>query len=155
MYAAAILLPFLIRVTLGLFFFLARFRWLYDPSRPDQPWLNTARHKHFAERLCTCGYGMHPVLDDFVACVEILGGLGLVFGFLTQLSGLGLACVLTVATFCTAKDKVMAQGPVDWIDCVSDYLWRVEFMYLLLALYFAVYGAGPLSLDHLLGVPQI
>lgn len=35
----------IIRLCLGLFFVLARFRYFYDPSRPDNRWFNKARHE--------------------------------------------------------------------------------------------------------------
>ena len=139
-----------LRLVLGSFFVLARFRWLYDPSRPDQPWFNGARHMHLEKRLCTCGYGLHPVICDVVAWAEILGGLGVIVGLLTPLALIGLLCVLLFATFCTAKEKVLAQDPVDDIDCVSCYLWRVEGVYIAIVLALLALGPGVYSLDHVL-----
>lgn len=141
----------ILRLILGVFFVLARFRWFYDPSQPvGARFLNIARHKHLAWKLCTCGYGLHPVLAGFVASVEVLAGLGVTMGLLTPLSTLGLMSVLTFATLCTAKTKVMEQHPVDDIDCVSCYLWRVEGVYLAIALAILLGGPGKYSLDYLL-----
>lgn len=138
---------FLLRVILGSFFVLARFRWLYDPSRPEQPWLNHARHKHLQEKLYTCGYGWHPLLTGFVACVEIFGGLALIVGVVTEPAVLGLLGVLIFATWCTARQKVLEQNPVDPIDCLSCYLWRVEGVYIAIAVAILFSGPGPWSID--------
>lgn len=142
---------FLLRIVLGGFFVLARFRWLYDPSRPDNPWFNRDRHSHLSKRICSCGYGMHPILNDLVAMVEIGAGAAVVLGLITYLALLGLLSVLAFATFCTAKEKVLAQNPVDWLDCVSDYLWRVEGVYITIALSLLALGPGRVSIDALLG----
>lgn len=138
----------LLRLVLGVFFILARFRWFYDPSRPLQPLLNPLRHKHMVERLCTCGYGSHPLLSGMVACVEVSAGIGLVVGFLTMLAALGLLGVLVFATFCTARQKIAEQSPVDCVDCVSCYLWRVEGVYIGVAVCILLLGPGVWSLDH-------
>lgn len=159
------------RVALGAFFFLARFRWVYDPSRAwiagyaanGEPlrgdnanatgraaWFAPYRVNHLTWKLCSCGYGKHPVLAGFVALVEISAGLALVVGLLTPLAALGLLGTLGFATYCTAKDKVAKQGPVDKIDCVSCYLWTVEPLYIVLAVSAIINGAGAYSLDALI-----
>ena len=156
------------RVALGGFFFLARFRWVYDPSRawvagyaangePQRgsndeavgrtPWFAPYRVNHLTWKLCSCGYGKHPVLSGFVALVEISAGLALVVGLLTPLASLGLLGTLGFATYCTAKEKVRKQNPVDHIDCVACYLWTVEPLYIVLALSALINGAGAYSLD--------
>jgi uncharacterized membrane protein YphA (DoxX/SURF4 family) len=137
----------LLRVLLGAFFILARFRWFYDPSRPNMPWMNDKRHEHMILRLCTCGYGTHPAIAAFVACVEVSAGVALIIGLLTIPATLGLLGVLLFATFCTAYQKVCEQGPVDCIDCVSCYLWRVEGVYIAIAFSILAMGPGAYSID--------
>lgn len=138
----------LLRILLGSFFVLARFRYFYDPSRPDDPWLNGKRHDHLRWKMCTCGFPRW--LAPFIASIEVSAGLGVTFGFLTPISALGLFCVTVGATFCTAKVKIKEQGPVDKIDFVSCYLWRVEILYISMALLLALNGGGRWSLDHLI-----
>lgn len=139
----------LLRLVLGSFFFLARFRWVYDPSRFPS-WFNPDRHKHLSERLCTCGYGTHPLLSGGVALIEITAGLGIVLGLLTIPAALALLGILVFATWCTARQKVMEQSPVDPMDCASCYLWRVEGVYILIALAIVSMGPGVYSLDRLI-----
>lgn len=139
----------LLRAILGTFFVLARFRWVYDPSRPDNPWFNAERHKHLTWKLCTCGYHWHPRMSAIVALLEMSCGLGLLLGLLTIPSALGLLIVLTFATVCTARQKVMEQLPVDPIDCLSCYLWRVEGIYIIIAMSVLLLGPGKFSLDYM------
>lgn len=137
----------LLRATLGLFFFLARFRWFYDPSRPQEPWLNKARRAHLQWKLCDCGYGSHPILSGLVAIVEVGASLLVIIGLATVPAAAALLCVLLFATYCTACQKVKEQSPVDCIDCVSCYLWRVEGVYIVVALSLIFAGPGRASLD--------
>ena len=140
----------LLRLVLGVFFVLARFRWFYDPSRPAQPWFNEARRGHLAWKLYHCGYGTHPLISACIACIEVSGGVAVIVGLLTVPALLGLLGVLVCATLCTAKEKVCEQQPVDRIDCVSCYLWCVEGIYLVIALALLMSGPGALSMDWLL-----
>lgn len=142
-----------IRLTLGLFFVLARFRFFFDPSRADH-WLNTARYEHLKGKCIECG--LRPAHAGFwayfTATVEVCAGLGLIFGLLTYASALGLIAITIRGTICTARAKVLAQEPVDKLDCVSCYLWRVEGIYIILGLLVWLIGPGAYSLDRLLGI---
>lgn len=140
----------LLRVILGAFFVLARFRWVYDPSRPEQPWFNCQRHQHLRWKLCTCGYSTNIGLACLVASIEILAGCAVVVGLLSTLATAGLFGVLLFATICTASGKIAEQNPVDCVDKVSCYLWRVEGVYITIALVLLLTGPGKFSLDYLL-----
>lgn len=145
----------LLRLVLGVFFVLARFRWFYDPSNATAAkrmtgrahWFPTWRHRHLEWKLCSCGYSRHPVLSGAVACVEVSAGCALVLGLLTQPAAFGLLVILLFATWCTARAKVMEQEPVDRIDVVSCYLWRVEGVYITIAVCILLAGGGRFALD--------
>jgi|SRR5581483_128737 len=77
-----------------------------------------------------------------VASTEFFGGLFLLLGLLTRLAALPLAVTMVVAIL-TAK-----RGDIDGL---STLLGFEEFTYLMIFLWLAVAGPGPLSLDRLLG----
>lgn len=82
-----------------------------------------------------------------VASGEVGLGLLLVLGFMTIPATLGLLAILICATLCTAVQKVQEQKPVDDIDCVSCYLWRVEGVYIVIAFALLCMGPGTWSVD--------
>lgn len=139
----------LLRVALGVFFLLARFRWIWDPAQQAhcQRWFPDQRHESLANKLYHCGYSHNPYLAGLVACVEIGAALMLIMGFLVPLAALGLAVVLLFATVCTARDKVARQNPIDTVDCICCYLWLVEPLYLIMAVCLMLTGGGAYSLD--------
>lgn len=140
------------RASLGLFFVLARFRFFYDPSKPaGERWCNKERHHSLTHKMDFCGLKHWPYGWAWVtAFVELFAGLGVIFGLLTPLSALGLFVLLLVATRCTAVAKVREQNPVDKLDCVSCYLWRVEGLYIVQAMIVLLAGPGTYSLDALI-----
>lgn len=139
----------LARLTLGFFFVGYRFRWIYDPSKEIR-WFNPDRRLSLQKKLCECGWGIGPRFAAFVALAEISAGLGIMFGFLTSLSALGLLAILIVANACTAREKVLRQNPVDCVDAANCYLWTPEPIYIVLALVVLALGPGWLSLDYLM-----
>jgi uncharacterized membrane protein YphA (DoxX/SURF4 family) len=142
------------RLLLGVFFILARFRLFFDPSVPaGSPgrWLNGLRWESFTNKLCYCGCRVYPRLWAWIAGVgEVLAGIALVLGLFTIPAALVLLVILLVATRCTAYQKVMEQNPVDRIDCVACYLWRVEGLYIGLAIIILLAGPGAYSIDYLI-----
>lgn len=139
----------IVRVLLGAFFVLARFRWFYDPSRPEH-FLNHARHTHLSEKLATCGFGNHPTVAALVATIEVGAGLFLIVGLLTSLAAFGLIAILLGACACSTREKTMRQQPVDGVQVAEDVLWTVEPLYLLLAVALFLAGGGAISLDAFL-----
>lgn len=147
-YGAHDAVAFLLRLVLGGFYVLARFRFFWDPSRSPSI-CNPQRHESLIRKMQHCGWCSMPYFwACFVAGAEVLGGAALVLGFLTVPAAIGLLLVTTVATYCTARDKVMEQHPVDLVDCVSCYLWRVEGLYIALALGIILLGPGKWSVDY-------
>jgi uncharacterized membrane protein YphA (DoxX/SURF4 family) len=140
---------FLLRAVLGTFYVLARFRFFYDPARSPR-FCNPERHQSLTNKVKHCGwYSMPYFWAWFVAAAEVLGGLALIVGLLTVPAAAGLLIVTLFATYCTARDKVMEQHPVDALDCVGCYLWRVEGIYIAIALAIVLLGPGRWSLDYL------
>ena len=78
-----------------------------------------------------------------LSIAEPAGALGLIFGFLTQLAGLGLVIVMLGAiTFLRTKAHrkfTEANSPG----------WEFEFMLLVVALSLAILGGGKYALDRL------
>jgi uncharacterized membrane protein YphA (DoxX/SURF4 family) len=150
-----------LRIVLGVFFVLARFRWFFDPSEgrtltdfwnpvDGRVVLPPARHRSLSAKLVHCGFSGNPWLGVWVATVEVSAGLGVLFGFLTSLSALGLVVILLLGTRCTARDKTMRQNPVDRVDVLSCYLWTPEPVYLVIAVALVLMGGGVFSIDHFL-----
>lgn len=148
------------RLLLGLFFILARFRWVYDPAGPayvsnadnyrqveSGRWFSIKRHESLKHKLVYCGLDHVSFWAPFVAIVELAAALGILVGLLTPLAAFGLLAILVRATFCTAHEKTMKQNPIDRIDVVSCYLWTPEPVYIGLTLVALVFGAGAYGLD--------
>jgi uncharacterized membrane protein YphA (DoxX/SURF4 family) len=161
---------FVNRVTLGLFFVLARFRFFYDPQRGgnltaaplpggwtgehdynERVFFNPRRLANLTRKMCHCGWRKGAAFWAwFAAIVEVGAGLFLILGLLSALSALGLFAVTAAATVCTAREKVAKQHPVDKVDCVACYLWCAEPLYIVMALVTLAAGPGAWSLDSLL-----
>jgi len=79
-----------------------------------------------------------------VACTEFFGGILVLLGLFTRLAALPLAFSMLIAIL-TAK-----RGDIDGLTSLVGF---EEWSYLVLFLWLAVAGGGPLSLDRLLGPP--
>jgi putative oxidoreductase len=76
-----------------------------------------------------------------VACTELVGGGLVLLGLLTRLAALPLAFTMVIAIL-TAK-----RGDIDGVSSLFGF---EEFTYLVMFLWLALVGPGPLSIDHLL-----
>lgn len=144
----------LARLTLGSFYVLARFRSFYDPAQPEGCRIfNGSRFASLQRKLCSCGFKRGLTFWTWVAAaVEVGGGLALIAGFLTILAASALLVLTLRATMCTAVAKITEQNPVDRLDCVACYLWRVEGLYIALAALVLLLGPGVFSVDYILGL---
>jgi putative oxidoreductase len=77
----------------------------------------------------------------FAAGTELACGALLLAGLLTRLAALPLVVVMVVAIVTAKKDD---------IGSASDLFGLAEYLYILLLLYLAANGPGPLSLDKLI-----
>lgn len=147
------------RFTLGAFYFLARFRFFYDPSKPtlrtdssgliysSERWLNAQRHDSLTRKMEHCGFKRGArVWAWSAALIEVGGGLMLVAGVFSVFAALGLLVLTLFATRCTWREKVFQQNPVDPVDCIACYLWRVEGLYIVMALTVLLAGPGAFTL---------
>ncbi len=80
----------------------------------------------------------------FVSCVELFGGLFILFGVLTRLTALPLIGVMVVAII-TAKSED--------VTSVSSLLGTSEFLYLAILVYLAGQGAKVLAVDNYISKP--
>lgn len=132
------------RVTLGTFYLLARFRFFYDPSKPaKERWLNKERSASLTAKMQHCGFTSYPYAWAWIAAsIEVIGGGMLIAGVFSAFAALGLSVLTLFATRCTWRSKVYEQNPVDCVDVCSCYLWRVEGLYILMALIVILAGPG-------------
>lgn len=92
--------------------------------------------------------GIPPMTVDLATVLELVGGIFLIVGLLTPIVGLffviqfGSITLMKISKM-HAKFVVMEQGKPSY---------EIDALYLLLALVFLFLGAGPYSLDHILGL---
>jgi putative oxidoreductase len=81
------------------------------------------------------------LLAPFVGVVELVGGALVVAGLWTRVAALPLIVVLLVAIPAARAREIHG---------LTDLLTTEEFLLILLCLWLAVFGAGPLSIERLL-----
>lgn len=81
---------------------------------------------------------------------ELAAGLCLTVGLGSVFAAGVLTCIMCVACFCEAREKVASYKPINAADRVDDYLYLPEVLYLLLLAVTLLAGPGAYSLDHLL-----
>jgi putative oxidoreductase len=124
--------PTLARVTVGLVFLQTGWGKLH--SLPD-----------VTEFFASLGIPAPGLNAGVAACTEFFGGILVLLGLATRLAVLPMAFTMVIAII-TAK-----RGDVHGL---TDLVGLEEWSYLVIFLWLAVAGAGPLSLDHLIG-PRI
>jgi putative oxidoreductase len=92
--------------------------------------------------------GIPPFTADLATVLEFAGGMLLVVGLLTPVVGLFL--VLQFGSITLMKKLKMHAKFINTEQGKPTY--EIDILYLLLALVFLFLGAGPYSLDHLLGL---
>jgi len=86
--------------------------------------------------------GVPPTLTTLTALLEFLGGIALIIGFLTRIAGILIALEM-VATTILSKNKLQKKYVLGY---------ELDIAYLAMALALFLLGAGPASLDSLIGL---
>jgi putative oxidoreductase len=122
------LAPTLTRIVLGLIFVGTGWGKLHDLDK-------------VTEYFGSLGIPLPAFNATLAATTELVGGLMILVGLLARVASLPLIFTMAVA-IATAK----------WSDLegVGDFFKLDEFIYIVLFLWIAVVGPGPLSIDHLL-----
>lgn len=124
----------LFRITVGVFFAISGFYKLF----------NEHRHATFVRTLQECG--IWPGMCWFVAGVEFLGGLAVVFGVLTQLALLGLLAILVVAFVTAAIPDLRKKKLLGIADYCAVALAQAEAFYMILIVGLLLTGPGKYTL---------
>jgi putative oxidoreductase len=107
-------------------------------------WAGWAKLNNFdlmVENFTEWGIPFPAVMTPFVSAVEFVGGILLLLGLMTRISGGALAITMIVATW------VAKWGDV---DSLATLLGFEEIAYLAIFQWLAIAGPGAWSLDHLL-----
>jgi len=96
---------------------------------------------HITANFIDWGITFPHVLTPFVSLVEFLGGLLLLLGLFTRLAAAPLIVIMIVAIIAAKRSE---------IDSIETLLGFDEVAYMVLFLWLAVAGPGPLSFDWLL-----
>jgi putative oxidoreductase len=93
------------------------------------------------------GMGIPFVFAVIAIMAEFLGAVGLVFGFLTRIAAIGIACVMAVAIFLVHAPNGLF---MNWTGAQPGEGFEYHLLAIAIALTLAVRGAGAWSLDHLI-----
>lgn len=128
-----------VRVSIGATFALNGYYKVFYPQR----------HASFVATLKSSGVYNH-FTEWSVCSIELLAGLGVLFGFLTPVSALGLLVIICTAVCTDSYKKLAGFYPLGFGDLVSDYLYLPEVLYAIMLVAIIVSGPGPYSLDSLI-----
>jgi|SRR5580700_10823102 putative oxidoreductase len=95
---------------------------------------------------------MHiPAPFAFLAiCAEFLGGLGLIFGFLTRIAALGISCNMLVAVAMIHRQFGFF---MNWTGAQKGEGYEYHLLILATTVFLMIRGAGAASIDRLLSSP--
>lgn len=93
------------------------------------------------EHFVNWGIPLPQVMAPFVSGVECFGGLFLILGFLTRISGGALAVIMVVA---------IISAKLQDIDSLETLLGFEETLYFAIFTWLAICGAGKASLDYVI-----
>ena len=123
--------PVLVRLIVGVVFFL-------------HGWPKMTHLTHHIEMVRSLGLPLAPVFATASALAEFLGGIVLIFGLYTRYAALLIACDMAVAIMKVhLPNGFFLRGPKSGVEYALTLF--------VAALSLVLSGAGPISLDRLLG----
>lgn len=120
--------PLIARITVGYVFMLTGWGKLQNLDR-------------VTEYFASLGIPFAEIMTPFVSGIECFGGLFLIMGLFTRMSGGALAVTMIVAIISAKWEEV---------DSLSTLLGFEETLYLAIFTWLAICGAGKASLDYLI-----
>jgi putative oxidoreductase len=120
--------PTLARITMG---------WLFLQTG----WGKVHNLGQITEYFRSLGVPAPEIQAPFASYMELICGALVLVGLLTRLASIPLIAIMTVALATAKKGDIHA---------VDDLFGIVEYLYIVILAWLGVFGAGPLSLDHLL-----
>ena len=123
------LVPLVVRVSVGIAFVVTGWGKLHNLEQ-------------ITAYFTSLGIPAPQLQAPFVAGLEFFGGLALILGLGSRLFAAPMMFTMVVAILTAKRDKIE-----DWTD-LFDF---IEWHYLVFFLIIALIGAGPVSLDYLLG----
>lgn len=127
----------LARLAVGLLFFLSGRGKLFVPERREQ----------MRQTLIEAHVPFPELNALFVSIVEFVCGALLILGALTPIACVMLAGVMIVAIATTALRNIKATSPLGWL---SEFLYLIEVLYLVVLIWLFFSGPGWLSVDRLI-----
>lgn len=126
------------RLALGAFFTISGFHKTFNQDRRE------SLRDTFSKDGVTS-----PLFMYLIPGGELLGGLGLLVGFLTLPAAMGLALICGGASLLDGSKRICAFGhPIDRADFFADVLYLPEVLYALIMVTIMLTGPGMYSLDH-------
>ncbi len=120
--------PLLARLSIG---------WIFMTSG----WGKMKNLDSVIEYFSSLGIPFANLQAPLVSVIELIGGLALMFGLGTRYFSAMLIGIMVVALLTAHAED---------ISNIADLFRIYEFMYILIMGYLGIFGAGKLSLDHLL-----
>jgi putative oxidoreductase len=127
----------LARLAVGLLFFLSGRGKLFVPERREQ----------MRQTLIEAHVPFPELNALFVSIVEFVCGALLILGALTPIACVMLAGVMIVAIATTALRNIKATSPLGWL---SEFLYLIEVLYLVVLIWLFFSGPGWLNVDRLI-----
>jgi putative oxidoreductase len=136
------IVPIFLRLTLGVVMFP-------HGAQKVLGWFGGGGFKATSEAMT--GMGLPAAIVVTVMVAEFLGSLGLIFGFLTRLSALGIISVMLGAIFTVHQQYGFF---MNWMGKQAGEGFEYHLLAIGIAIALLIRGGGAFSIDRALGGPQ-